>query len=84
MTFYEAAGGLRYTGLANRYQGFVDLSDLLKTNRAVLVAEAPAGTPQPRFHGANVALRRPAGCRPARPAHARFTFRAPGEQTQDE
>jgi hypothetical protein len=54
MTFFEAAGGLRHTGLVNRYQGFVDLSDLLKANRAVLVAEAPAGGSQSRFHGSEL------------------------------
>jgi len=43
MMFFEAAGGQRYTGLDNDYQGFVDLSNLLKTNRAILVAHAPAG-----------------------------------------
>jgi hypothetical protein len=43
MMFFEAAGGQRYTGLTNDYQRFVDLSDLLKTGRAILVAEAPDG-----------------------------------------
>ena len=42
MMFYEAAGGRRYTGLWNAYQGFVDLSDLLKADRAILVAQGPA------------------------------------------
>jgi hypothetical protein len=42
MMFFEAAGGQHYTGLGNDYQGFVDLSNLLKTNRAILVAHAPA------------------------------------------
>ncbi len=41
MTFYRAAGGRRYTGLWNDYQDFVDLSDLLKTGRAILVARGP-------------------------------------------
>jgi len=40
MMFYRAAGGRRYTGLWNDYQGFVDLSDLLKTDRAILFAWA--------------------------------------------
>jgi hypothetical protein len=52
MTFFEAAGGFRYTGLSNRYQGFVDLSDALKANRAVLVASAQADDPQSPVHGA--------------------------------
>jgi len=42
MMFFEAAGGRQYTGLDNDYQRFVDLSNLLKTNRAILVAHAPA------------------------------------------
>jgi hypothetical protein len=41
MMFHEAAGGQRYTGLANDYQGFLDLSSLLRTGRAILVAQAP-------------------------------------------
>ena len=41
MMFYEAAGGRSYTGLSDDYQRFVDFSGLLKTGRAVLVAEAP-------------------------------------------
>jgi hypothetical protein len=39
MMFYEAAGGRCYTGLWNAYQGFVDLSTLLKADRAILVAQ---------------------------------------------
>jgi hypothetical protein len=46
MMFYEAAGGRRYTGMANAYQGFIDLSTLLKTNRAILVAQGPAAGQQ--------------------------------------
>ena len=45
MMFYDAAGGRRYTGLANRYQGFVDLSDLLDLGQAILwgaTTERPA------------------------------------------
>jgi hypothetical protein len=41
MMFFQAAGGRRYTRLSNDYQGFVDLSDLLKTGRAILVAQWP-------------------------------------------
>jgi hypothetical protein len=41
MMFYQAAGGRRYTRLWNNYQDFVDLSDLLKTGRAILVAQKP-------------------------------------------
>ena len=52
MMFYDAAGGRRYTGLWNDYQQFVDLTDLLKANRAILVAQAP-GNPQ-KSHGATL------------------------------
>lgn len=38
MLFHEAAGGTRYTDLSNAFQPFVDLSNLLKTDRAILVA----------------------------------------------
>lgn len=41
MMFYEKAGGLRYTRLWNAYQDFVDLSNLLKTDRAILLAQTP-------------------------------------------
>lgn len=36
MMFYDAAGGRRYTGLANRYQEFIDLSDHLELGQAIL------------------------------------------------
>lgn len=41
MMFYDAAGGRRYTRLWNSYQDFVDLSLLLKADRAILVAQQP-------------------------------------------
>ena len=41
MMFYDAAGGRKRTGMANDYQGFTDLSGLLKAGRAVLVAMPP-------------------------------------------
>lgn len=41
MMFFDAAGGRRYTGLWNDYQSFVDLSALLKADRAILMAQAP-------------------------------------------
>ena len=43
--FYEAAGGRRYTGLGNAYQDFVDLSTLLKADRAILVTQEPSRQP---------------------------------------
>ena len=39
MMFYEIAGGSSYTGLSHDYQGRTDLSDLLISQRAILVGE---------------------------------------------
>ena len=44
MQLYRAAGGRQYTGLSNRYQSFVDLSDLLALDRAVLIGLGPSAT----------------------------------------
>jgi hypothetical protein len=41
MMFYRAAGGRHYARLWNSYQDFVDLSDLLKTGRAILFTKTP-------------------------------------------
>jgi hypothetical protein len=41
MMFYDAAGGRKWTGMANDYQRFTDLSGLLKAGRAILVAMPP-------------------------------------------
>jgi len=76
MMFFDAAGGRRYTGLWNRYQAFVDLSHLLKTNRAVLIA-VPAGDTATGKHAGAELLRD--GCPVATPRdrHAtvyRFVF----------
>jgi len=54
MMFFEAAGGYRYTGLVHRHHGFVDVSDLLKTELAVLVAIGPAGDPESPYHGSRL------------------------------
>jgi hypothetical protein len=56
MMFFQAAGGHRYTGLVHRHQGFVDLSDLLKTDRAILVAIGPTADPQSPYHGARLVV----------------------------
>jgi len=53
MMFYDAAGGRHYTGLWNAYQSFVDLSDLLKADRAILVAQGP-GLSGEDGHGAQL------------------------------
>lgn len=45
MMFYEAAGGERYARLSNRYQPFVDLSNLLAPGRAMFVGRLPADAP---------------------------------------
>ena len=39
MMFYEIAGGRSYTGLSHDYQGQTDMSDLLTSQRAILVGE---------------------------------------------
>jgi hypothetical protein len=44
MMFYDAAGGYGTTQLANDYQAFVDMSLLLKTDRAILIADAVQNT----------------------------------------
>lgn len=54
MMFHEAAGGRAYTGMSNRYQGFVDLSHLLKTGRAVLVGRAEPAAGNAEHHGAEL------------------------------
>lgn len=43
MMFHGAAGGETYTHLANRYQGYLDLSSHLTTGRAVLWGRAARG-----------------------------------------
>jgi hypothetical protein len=48
MMFHEASGGRHYTRLWNDYQSFVDLSELLKAGRAILVAQTP--TPASQGH----------------------------------
>ncbi|MGW8256076.1 MAG: hypothetical protein ACWGMZ_01175 [Thermoguttaceae bacterium] len=55
MMFYKAIDGRAYTKLENGYQTFVDLSDLLATDRAILVAEGPE-TSEDEFHGASLLL----------------------------
>ena len=39
MMFYDIAGGSNYTGLSHDYQGRTDLSELLTSQRAILVGE---------------------------------------------
>ena len=63
MMFYEAAGGRSYTGLGNAYQDFVDLSTLLKADRAILVTQEPNRQPD-KWQRRRAASRRPAACRP--------------------
>ncbi|MFO0904712.1 MAG: hypothetical protein U0939_17025 [Pirellulales bacterium] len=40
LMFHEAAGGTAYTRLQHRYQSYVDLSDHLRTGRAILMGRA--------------------------------------------
>lgn len=41
MMFFKAAGGLQYTRVSNAYQPFVDFSDMLGPETAMLVGAAP-------------------------------------------
>ena len=59
MMFFEAAGGRPYTGLSNSYQAFVDLSGLLKANRAVLIATVADDDREPELRGAELVLSAP-------------------------
>ena len=43
LMFHDAAGGARYTRLTHRYQPWLDMSDHLNLNRAVLVGRVEAG-----------------------------------------
>jgi hypothetical protein len=76
MMFYNAAGGFRYTGLTHRYQRFVDLSDSLRADRAILVGTVRRADRASGGHGA--ALLRdglsPAGPRDRREAVYRIVF----------
>lgn len=56
MMFYDEAGGRRYTGLSDCYQGFVDFSHLLKTKRAVLIGHAECSPGESRGLGAELLL----------------------------
>jgi hypothetical protein len=42
MMFYQAAGGAAYTGLTHRYQPSLDLSEHMRTGRAILVGRSTA------------------------------------------
>ena len=66
MMFHERAGATNYTGLLNRYQNFVDMSNELELGRAILVGHGPAG--------ATVEINNQATARRGRKQpHARFT-----------
>jgi hypothetical protein len=41
LMFYQAAGGRKYTGLTHRYQPYLDLSEHLRMDRAILVGRGP-------------------------------------------
>jgi hypothetical protein len=51
MMFYKRIDGQSYTKMDNEYQSFVDLSDLLRTGRAILTAEGPDRSGE-KNHGA--------------------------------
>jgi hypothetical protein len=51
MMFYQAAGGLGYTGLANEYQNFVDLSSHLQMHEAILLGQVEGPAPTELMRG---------------------------------
>lgn len=53
MMFHKSAGGQTYTKIANRYQGYLDLTDHLRLGRAVLIGKGPLAL-QPERNGAAV------------------------------
>ena len=53
MMFYEIAGGSNYTGLSHEYQGRTDLSDLLTSQRAILIGELKSQVSQLEVKAAN-------------------------------
>ena len=71
----------RYTGLWNRYQGFVDPSDLLQANRAVLLAARCRTTPPPAATAADLLGATAGRGRSPRPAQGDLPFRLPGFST---
>ena len=54
MMFYNAVDGQSYTKMDNGYQSFVDLSDMLKSGRAILAAEGPDRAME-KYQGAAIA-----------------------------
>jgi hypothetical protein len=81
MMFFRAAGGRAYTGLWNRYQAFVDASDLLQVNRAVLVAAVPDDAAAGR-HGAELVGDGRAMAGPRDPHKVIYRFVFPVEQVR--
>jgi hypothetical protein len=55
MMFHGAVGGEIYTHLSNQYQGYVDLSQHLRTGRAILLGRARTPATQLKFDGDSVA-----------------------------
>jgi len=53
MMFHEIAGGSNYTGLSHDYQGRTDMSDLLTSQRAILVGELKGQASQLEVTAAN-------------------------------
>jgi hypothetical protein len=41
MTAHDMVGGEKFTGLANQYQGFAEISRLVRNGRAVLFGRTP-------------------------------------------
>ena len=59
MMFYEMAGGRNYTGLSHGYQGKTDMSDLLTSQRAILIGEVKGQVSQLNVTPSNSAANAP-------------------------
>jgi hypothetical protein len=81
MLFHKAAGGTRYTNLSNAYQPFIDMSSLLTTDRAILVARVEQdGEP---WRAANVLRRGEPIAGPDDRSVSIYRFVIPVEATRD-
>ncbi|MBN2291485.1 MAG: hypothetical protein JXM70_03610 [Pirellulales bacterium] len=56
MMFFKASGGKRYSHLTNNYQPFVDFSEIINLNRAVLVGYGPETNDKQPSRGGAVLL----------------------------
>jgi hypothetical protein len=88
MMFYESIGGSAYANVPNRYQGFIDLSRLLKGDQAILLARAPADAGSHWIEGPATQLGNKHPARPLASEHDRrwvyYRFVIPLEPSNDQ